>query len=105
MENYQLGVWVEPDSAPAILEGLRRWRSCRPQPKWDAYLHDNSWRENARLVAERMFDAPPFQGAAELPKLRTLSRARPGGEIPQTLTTPSVSAAPKPPPGSTPHPA
>ncbi len=58
MEKYRLGIWVEPDSAPAIGDGIRQWRTLRHVPAWEDYLHDNSWQENARRVAERMFDLP-----------------------------------------------
>ena len=58
VQKYQLGVWVESDSALAIRDGLRQWRTLRRQPAWDAYFHEQSWEVNARLVAERLLSLP-----------------------------------------------
>jgi glycosyltransferase involved in cell wall biosynthesis len=54
VEKYSLGYWVEPDSAPAIVDGLRLWLRQKPSPGWDRYHAENSWRRNAELVADRM---------------------------------------------------
>lgn len=50
VEEYGIGVWVEPDSTEAIREGLERWRSAQPKPAWDRYQADNSWTRNAQLI-------------------------------------------------------
>jgi hypothetical protein len=59
VERYALGVWVEPDSAETIVEGLRRWETGLPAPNWEQYAADNSWERNAQLVIERMFGSAP----------------------------------------------
>jgi glycosyltransferase involved in cell wall biosynthesis len=54
--KYELGVWVEPDSVEAIRNGLKRWLQCPSSPRWDAYFEDNSWKRNAEIVKDRMFE-------------------------------------------------
>jgi hypothetical protein len=55
VERYALGIWVEPDSAEAIVKGLRRWETGLPAPNWEQYAADNSWERNAQLIIERVF--------------------------------------------------
>jgi glycosyltransferase involved in cell wall biosynthesis len=55
VSQYQLGIWVEPDREEALVDGLRRWQTAPPVPRWDAYAADNSWRRNAEIVTDRMF--------------------------------------------------
>jgi glycosyltransferase involved in cell wall biosynthesis len=54
VESYQLGPWVEPDSSEAIEQGLEQLlkNANWAQAKWDAYLKDHSWEENAKRVIE-----------------------------------------------------
>ena len=56
IKQYGIGMWVEPDSAPAIMNGLQRWLASGIHPDWDAYIRDNSWTENARRVIESMVE-------------------------------------------------
>jgi len=56
VQKYELGVWVEPDSAEAIRDGLKKWLQCPSSPRWDAYFEDNSWKRNAEIVKDRMFE-------------------------------------------------
>ncbi len=51
VRRYELGVYVEPDDPAALEEGLIRLLAAPPRPRWDDYMRDNSWEENARLVA------------------------------------------------------
>jgi len=53
VQEYQMGVWVEPDQVGALKAGLRQFLEQPPQPRWDDYAADNSWRANARLVLEQ----------------------------------------------------
>jgi glycosyltransferase involved in cell wall biosynthesis len=55
VQRYNLGYWVEPDSATEIAAGLRRWLRDKPVPRWDSYAEENSWSQNASLVVEGMF--------------------------------------------------
>ena len=54
VERYELGVLVEPDSAPAIAGGLATLLGACPVGDWDAYLRDHSWTTNARQVMKAM---------------------------------------------------
>ncbi|MEM0966360.1 MAG: glycosyltransferase [Verrucomicrobiota bacterium] len=56
VEKYNLGPWVEPDSSEEIERGLERILSTPncPDARWEEYLNDNSWEENARRVVEAM---------------------------------------------------
>ncbi len=56
--KYGLGIWVEPDRADTIREGLARWQAGIPEPEWEGYRRDNSWEENAGRVAQQMFGTP-----------------------------------------------
>jgi glycosyltransferase involved in cell wall biosynthesis len=57
VESYSLGYWVNPDSAPEIVKGLRQWLHCKPVPNWAGYLAEHSWKRNAELVTGQMFEA------------------------------------------------
>ena len=54
--DYQLGIWVEPDDEEALANGLRRWQTAPPVPRWDAYVADNSWQRNAEIVGDRLLN-------------------------------------------------
>jgi glycosyltransferase involved in cell wall biosynthesis len=54
VKNYQLGIWVEPDSVEAIRTGLAEWLENPPVPDWAGYEEDHSWARNAELVAARL---------------------------------------------------
>lgn len=56
VNQYKLGVWVEPDSVEALVQGVRRWRKEPPAPEWERYEAEHSWTRNAQLVIERMFE-------------------------------------------------
>jgi glycosyltransferase involved in cell wall biosynthesis len=53
--QFQLGVWVEPDSPEAVADGIRKWISNRPEPDWEGYAWENSWKRNAEVVRSAMF--------------------------------------------------
>jgi glycosyltransferase involved in cell wall biosynthesis len=50
IENYNLGVWVQPDSTATIQSGLTLLLSSRPSPNWERYEAENSWLHNAKMV-------------------------------------------------------
>lgn len=52
--TYGLGVWTQPDSCSAIVAGLKKLLNSPPTPQWDRYFKENSWEQNARLVAEAL---------------------------------------------------
>lgn len=53
--KYTLGVWVDPDDTGALARGLRELLAGTVRPRWDAFMRENSWEENARIVARTMF--------------------------------------------------
>ena len=54
VQEYQLGIWVEPDDLEAICGGIERWLHSTITPEWDAYSRDNSWQRNAEVVLRQM---------------------------------------------------
>jgi glycosyltransferase involved in cell wall biosynthesis len=50
VKEYRLGVWVDPDDAGAMAEGLKKWMAYPTDPLWNAYDRDNSWAKNAEVV-------------------------------------------------------
>lgn len=54
VENYHLGVFVEPDDDLAVVEGATRLLEKPLSPDWERYERENSWQENARKVMEAM---------------------------------------------------
>ena len=57
IQEYQLGVWVEPDSVDAIRNGLLAFRSNPPVADWDRYEKENSWQRNAEVVIQSLSQA------------------------------------------------
>ena len=58
VEKFRLGVFVEPDNADAVAEGMRSLCSSLqsgvlPAQDWDGYEHYASWEQNAQVI----FDA------------------------------------------------
>ena len=53
INRYNLGVWVEPDSVDAILEGISQIRSSDMDANWDAYQEAHSWQRNAQIIIEQ----------------------------------------------------
>lgn len=53
--RYDLGVWVEPDSLLALVQGIQTLIEVPRIPRWDDYAAENSWERNATLVRDRMF--------------------------------------------------
>jgi glycosyltransferase involved in cell wall biosynthesis len=51
VERFGLGVFVEPDSADALREGLRRLISTELKPDWEGYEAHASWQTNALVLA------------------------------------------------------
>ncbi len=54
VSRYRTGIWVEPDSTDAIIQGLKQIIFHPPVPEWDTYKRDNNWETNADLVMKRM---------------------------------------------------
>lgn len=50
VQNYELGLWVNPDDEKAIANGIREWLENSFVPQWDRYVDENSWKLNAKLV-------------------------------------------------------
>ncbi len=52
IQNYHLGIWVEPDSVAVIATGIQQWLEQPPQAQWQRYLEEHSWEINARSVLQ-----------------------------------------------------
>ncbi len=62
VEEYGLGVWVEPDSREALKQGLTKLldESAHLTPRWEAYEAENTWTRNAEIVVNALSaGAPP----------------------------------------------
>lgn len=57
VERYHLGTWVEPDKVGAVAVGMQYLLDTPIGANWEGYRADNSWRRNAQLVREALFDA------------------------------------------------
>lgn len=54
VQEYQLGIWVEPDDLEAIINGIKQWLENPPDSQWERYFTENSWNINARLVRNQL---------------------------------------------------
>jgi glycosyltransferase involved in cell wall biosynthesis len=55
VQKYDLGIFIAPDSAEAIRDGLDRWlRGEMPSPHWEQYEQENSWERNAEIVIQKL---------------------------------------------------
>lgn len=52
--KYNLGIWVQPDDARAVADGIKEWIKHPPKGLWDDYNRDNSWSRNAEIVSRAM---------------------------------------------------
>ncbi|MDL5047213.1 glycosyltransferase [Oscillatoria amoena NRMC-F 0135] len=50
VKKYSLGVWVQPDSPDAIIQGINQFRKSVVIPDYDRYSQENSWKKNAEIV-------------------------------------------------------
>jgi len=50
VRRFELGICVEPDSATAVVAGMRRMLESPPLPRWGEYEESASWAANARGV-------------------------------------------------------
>jgi len=66
--KYGLGVWIKPDDASALAQGLSNWRQVSRPADWIGYERDNSWERNAALVLQRF--SLRHAGAASRVQLR-----------------------------------
>lgn len=54
VDDYRIGVWVEPDDVDAIRQGLRKWLAEGIQPRWEAYSFEQSWARNAEIIQQKI---------------------------------------------------
>jgi glycosyltransferase involved in cell wall biosynthesis len=50
VKKFSLGLTVEPDSADAVVRGMRSLIASSPSPRWDDYEAASSWETNARGI-------------------------------------------------------
>ncbi|NJM99221.1 MAG: glycosyltransferase family 4 protein [Phormidesmis sp. RL_2_1] len=51
-QQYQLGLWVEPDDVDAIIQGIKQWKQEPLKLNWPKFIEENSWHNNAQLVVK-----------------------------------------------------
>ncbi len=61
VKQYSLGIWVNPDDAESLTEGMSEFKKQRLQPDWEGYRKDNSWERNAHITMDAFLK---FGGAA-----------------------------------------
>lgn len=54
IQEYKIGVWVEPDCVDSIRDGLQKIGEVANCCEWDRYEIENSWSQNAIIVANTM---------------------------------------------------
>jgi len=52
VRRFQLGIAVEPDSATAVVNGMKQLLSAPPSPHWEAYEASASWAANAESMLQ-----------------------------------------------------
>jgi len=52
MQEYELGVWVEPDNIDSLSSGICKLIETPPKPNWNRYMQENSWTANAESIIE-----------------------------------------------------
>lgn len=52
VKDYCLGIWVEPDSQEAIIDGVQDFTRNPPLPDYHRFIEENSWERNARIVKD-----------------------------------------------------
>jgi len=54
IQEYRLGVWVAPDCVDAIRSGLQELMVAADNCEWERYQAENSWQQNAKIVANTL---------------------------------------------------
>ena len=60
VEDYNLGLRVQPDSVGEIVRGMKYLLKAPHHGEWDRFINDFSYEENARIVAEKLFEQREF---------------------------------------------
>ena len=50
VQDFRLGIAIEPDSPAAVVAGMRRLIDAPPEPRWEDYYEVASWVANARAI-------------------------------------------------------
>lgn len=61
VEEYGLGIWVQPDQKQSISRGIATLRAGGQRAAWGEFIESCSWNENAK----RIMTFPPFVGDAD----------------------------------------
>ncbi len=64
VSRFSIGVTVTPDSARAIVDGMRQLIHSPPNPRWEDYDKYASWEGNARQILELLPEFPAATGQA-----------------------------------------
>jgi glycosyltransferase involved in cell wall biosynthesis len=59
VQKYKLGIWIEPDSLDAVIDGIEQWLEEPPLAQWERYFAENAWAMNARLVGNQFTNLQP----------------------------------------------
>jgi glycosyltransferase involved in cell wall biosynthesis len=54
VEKFRLGIWVPPDDAETMIQGVLRLLQSPPQPQWEAYETEHAWSRNAAIVLKAL---------------------------------------------------
>jgi glycosyltransferase involved in cell wall biosynthesis len=60
VEDYNLGLRVQPDSVGEIVRGMKYLLEAPHHGEWDRFVNDFSYEENAHIVAEKLFEQREF---------------------------------------------
>jgi len=50
VQEYELGVWIEPDNINSISSGICKLIETPPKPNWNRYMQENSWTASAESI-------------------------------------------------------
>jgi glycosyltransferase involved in cell wall biosynthesis len=50
VQNYELGIWVDPDDVNGPVKGVIKWLENPSNPQWERYFEEISWLLNANSV-------------------------------------------------------
>ena len=55
LENYSIGLFIKPDDADAVAQGMVTIFAQDSEYNWEKYRIENSWQKNAALVSANLY--------------------------------------------------